>query len=130
MEFDVDNAHITEEEAYRLCYPMAYAPWIETMYDTGDTYILRYYNYILRHTGYFAICGAKGCIRACMMQLEKQKRIGNLFHNEFRRKPAWNLENKINPDEMKGAINPWREEFLEKTYPELQKNEQTRLSNR
>ena len=40
-------------------------------------------NYIINHTGYFAICGAKGCIRACMNMLEKTDRIENKFHNNF-----------------------------------------------
>ena len=36
-----------------------------------------------------AICGGRGCIRACMIHLEKTKRIKNVFHNEFRKRPLW-----------------------------------------
>ena len=36
-----------------------------------------------------AICGGRGCIRACMIHLEKTQRIKNLFHNDFRKRPLW-----------------------------------------
>jgi len=38
-----------------------------------------------------ALEGAAGCIRACMMHLEKTGRITNTFENPFRRKPAWKM---------------------------------------
>jgi len=36
-----------------------------------------------------AICGGKGCIRACMIHLEETGRITNTFHNRFRKREAW-----------------------------------------
>ncbi|MDD3927555.1 MAG: hypothetical protein PHT33_12945, partial [bacterium] len=41
--------------------------------------------------GYRALCGARGCIRACMMHMEEKKKIENLFHNKFRKRPMWKL---------------------------------------
>lgn len=38
-----------------------------------------------------ALEGASGCIRACMMHLEKTGRITNTFKNPFRRKPTWKM---------------------------------------
>ena len=38
-----------------------------------------------------ALEGAAGCVRACMMHLEKTGRITNTFENPFRRKPAWKM---------------------------------------
>jgi epoxyqueuosine reductase len=38
------------------------------------------------------ICGARGCIRACVDHLETTGRIAAQFHNPFRRRPAWLLE--------------------------------------
>lgn len=38
-----------------------------------------------------AIEGARGCIRACMIHLEKRGKLTNKFHNEFRKRPAWKL---------------------------------------
>ncbi|MGB9887167.1 MAG: (4Fe-4S)-binding protein [Moorellales bacterium] len=37
-------------------------------------------------------CGARGCIRACMMHLEEIGKIENTFQAPFRRRPPWTLE--------------------------------------
>jgi ferredoxin len=39
-----------------------------------------------------ALCGARGCIRACMIHLEEQGKLENKFHNRFRLRPPWKLE--------------------------------------
>ncbi len=39
-----------------------------------------------------AICGAKGCTRACMIQLEKRGVLSNKFEKPFRRKPLWSID--------------------------------------
>ena len=80
-----------------------------------------YYNYIMNHGGYFAICGAKGCIRACMNALEKSGRIENKFHNPFYRKPSWTLSNK--PEVISTGVNPYREAYLDEKYPGIRENE-------
>jgi len=38
-----------------------------------------------------AVEGARGCVRACMIHLEKQAKPANRFHHAFRRRPAWKL---------------------------------------
>ena len=124
MEFDVENAHVTEEEAYRLCYPLATAKWTDAVWEGGDPSIIKFYSYVMSHTGYFALCGAKGCIRACMMNLEKTGRIKNLFHNRFQYKEPWLLDNKIDPENMRGVINPFREAYLDGADPGLRDGEQ------
>ncbi len=118
MAFDVRNSEMTEEEAYILCYSMAGANWFRKPENTA---VLGYYDYILKHTGYFAICGAKGCIRACMNALEKSGRIENTFHNQFYKKPSWTLSNT--PEKVSDGVNPYREEFLDKNYPGIRKGE-------
>ena len=42
--------------------------------------------------GYYAVCGARGCIRQCMISSEESGRIGQQFHNKFRKKPMWLLD--------------------------------------
>lgn len=120
MAFDVKSSEMTEEEAYILCYSLANAKWFRKPESTS---VMGYYDYILSHTGYFAICGAKGCIRACMNALEKSGRIENTFHNQFYKKPSWTLENE--PEKVSPGVNPYREEFLDKNYPGIRKNEYT-----
>jgi hypothetical protein len=118
MAFDVRNSEMTEEEAYIFTYTLAKGTWGRKPYDNA---VMGYYDYILNHTGYFAICGAKGCIRACMDTLEKADRIENKFHNRFYRKPSWSLSNT--PEKVSDGVNPYREEYLDKYYPGIRKNE-------
>lgn len=121
MAFDVRNSEMSEEEAYRLCYPMAMAKWYSIFNENDSNAVIEYYDYIMRHVGYFAVCGARGCIRACMNSLEKSKRIENRFHNNFYRKKSWILSNK--PDKIVEGINPFRNKWLDEKIPGIRKNE-------
>jgi hypothetical protein len=82
---------------------------------------MEYYNYIISHTGYFAICGARGCIRACNDALEKAGRIESKFHNPYYKKPSWLLTQK--PEKVSDGVNPYREEYLDKKYPGIREGE-------
>jgi len=124
MAFDVRNSEMTEEEAYILCYSMARATWFR---KPDNKAVMGYYDYILNHSGYFAICGAKGCIRACMNALEKSGRIENTFHNQFYKKPSWTLSNT--PEKVSDGVNPYREEFLDKHYPGIREGEYKKTDN-
>lgn len=123
LEFDVANSDITEEEAYRLTYSVAQGTWSNCHYEENGGSIIKYYKYILDHCGYFAVCGAKGCIRACMDSLEKSKGIGNTFEQPFYRKKGWQIPVKRDGDK-KGVINQFREEGLDKLYPSIRDGEQ------
>ncbi len=39
-----------------------------------------------------AICGGRGCLRACMMNLEKRDVLKNKFHQPFRRRSPWLMD--------------------------------------
>ncbi len=39
-----------------------------------------------------AVCGGKGCVRACMISLEARGAIGNTFKTKFRRRPPWSVD--------------------------------------
>ncbi len=39
-----------------------------------------------------AIAGSKGCMRACMIHLEEQGKLGNKFTTPFRRKKLWSVD--------------------------------------
>lgn len=118
MAFDVRHTDMTEEEAYILCYSLANAKWGR---KPGSGAVMEYYSYILNHTGYFAICGARGCIRACMDMLEKSGRIENRFHNRFYKKKSWLLPNK--PETASRGVNPFREAYLDEKYPGIRAGE-------
>jgi hypothetical protein len=118
MAFDVRNSEMTEEEAYILSYTMMGGKWSRKPENSS---VMEYYKYIHSHTGYFAVCGARGCIRACMNSLEKAGRIESKFKNQFYRKDSWSLPNK--PEKISTGVNPYREEYLDKKYPGIRENE-------
>ncbi len=39
-----------------------------------------------------AVCGARGCTRACMIAMEARGAVGNRFHSKFRRRPVWSVD--------------------------------------
>ena len=39
-----------------------------------------------------AVCGGKGCVRACMMSMEARGAIENTFHQTFRRRTPWSVD--------------------------------------
>jgi ferredoxin len=60
------------------CKPNAISPFYEkpsVLYNSGQ-----------------AICGAKGCTRACMISLEARKKVENQFKNPFRTKKPWSMD--------------------------------------
>ncbi len=121
MAFDVRNTEMTEEEAYVLCYTMADGKWG----GKPNKNALAYYKYLREHTGYFAVCGAKGCIRACMNALEKADKIESKFHNPFYKKESWTISNK--PTKISTGVNPFREEYIDKKYPGIRENEYVKV---
>ena len=56
-----------------------------------------------------------------MNVLEKSKRIENLFHNPFYKRPSWLLPNK--PETISRGVNPYREKYLDEKYPNIRDNE-------
>ena len=118
MAFDVRNSQMTEEEAYILCYSLAGAHWGR---KPGNHAVMDYYNYIINHTGYFAICGARGCIRACTDVLERAGRIEQTFHNPYYKKESWSLP--LHPTTEATGVNHYRENYLDQHYPGIRENE-------
>jgi ferredoxin len=39
-----------------------------------------------------AVCGSRGCTRACMIAMEKRGVVDNKFHSEFRRRKPWTVD--------------------------------------
>lgn len=71
---DVRATTMSEESAYKMTYPAAQAKWPASPEFPTDS-VMAYYNQIKSHVDYFAVCGARGCIRSCMATLEKRKVI-------------------------------------------------------
>lgn len=110
LEYDVCSSNATEEEAYKLCYALMGANWAKTPYNVDGKAINQYPFTARMAGGYFAVCGARSCIRACMNSLEKAHRIENEFDEPFYRKKSWLLD--YEREEPFGKVNPWWEEYL------------------
>ncbi len=91
FKLDVRNSNMSEEAAYKMAYPLAQGKWRQSEeFPQGGT--TAYYNQIMAHVGYFAICGAKGCIQACCDSMEKRRCIQqNKFNVSLFERPFWAL---------------------------------------
>lgn len=45
-----------------------------------------------------AVCGARGCTRACMISLEQRGVLQNTFKQKFRRRPEWRIDWDTEPE--------------------------------
>lgn len=88
LRLNVAKQKCSEEEAYKLAYTVAGATWRKTEeFPSGR--VVDHYKTMLETTGYYAVCGARGCIRACMMSLEKRGAIEAEYENEFQQREPW-----------------------------------------
>ena len=51
-----------------------------------------------------AVCGARGCTRACMISLENRGVLQNTFKDKFRRRPEWSIDWSTPPEYAPGTI--------------------------
>lgn len=82
FNLDITKTTMSEDTAYKTAYTLAGGDWyrITPEFD-GTIHVNPFYRQILAHTSYFAVCGAKGCIRACMEFQEKTRNIGQAHFN-------------------------------------------------
>ena len=91
LDLHVRESNLSEEAAYRLAYPLASAAWSASP-EFSSANVMPYYKQITDHCSYFALCGARGCIRACADALERRKVIEqNTFPTRLFAKQAWQL---------------------------------------
>jgi len=75
---------LTPEQAYmepKNGRNVAPAPWTPFAHKPKNVY----------NTGQ-AVCGGRGCLRACMISLEKRGVLENRFHSAFRRREPWSVD--------------------------------------
>ncbi len=80
LNLDITKTTMSEETAYKIGYTLALGKWWRNNPEFPGNDVIPYYQQILNHVGYYAICGAKGCIRGCVEFQEKSKNIGQ---NQF-----------------------------------------------
>lgn len=52
-----------------------------------------------------AVCGARGCTRACMISLEARGVLQNKFHQKFRRRKPWSVDWSVEPGQERPGSN-------------------------
>ena len=82
---------MSQEEAHRLGYALLRHGRFRRTAEFPSDRISPYVSNTVHTWWYCALCGAKGCILACLDHLEDKKKITCLFHNKRRKRPAWKL---------------------------------------
>lgn len=91
VDFKVRESRASEELAYRMAYTLATGTWVASE-EFPHGHIVDSYHQMLGHVGYFAVCGAQGCVRGCMDSLEKRHAIDQSdFPTPVAPRPQWKL---------------------------------------
>lgn len=110
LEYDVQNSNVSEAEAYKLAHGVRTGGWSKTPFYESENVVSEYAHLMQISGGYHAVCGARGCIRACMNSLERSHRIENVFDTPFEHKKPWLLDNTR--DKEHGTVDPWWEDYI------------------
>ncbi len=95
-EFDASKQSISEDMAYKMCWPFSQGKWRRTEEDHSG-YIIEGHAKIMEWggDGSYGIGGSRGCMRSCFNYLEKSGKIEQTFENgEFIKRPRWLLSHK------------------------------------
>jgi len=92
--FDVTKQKLSEEAAYKFCWPMSLGKWSKTA-EFPSGYIIEGHAYLEKWGagGSYGVGGSRGCMRSCFNFLEKQGLVEQTFKGgEFIRRPRWMLD--------------------------------------
>ncbi len=98
-EFDVARQNVTEEVAYKLCWPRSTGRWRRTAEDPSGC-LVEGHHQILKWgggagAGSYGIGGSRGCMRSCFDHLERRGRCEQVFKNgPFIRRERWLLSKR------------------------------------
>jgi ferredoxin len=104
-EFDVTKQDITEDMAYKLCWPFSQGTWRKTEEDPSG-YIIEGHARIKEWggDGSYGVEGSRGCMRSCFDHLEKQGSIEQTFEGgPFIKRKRWLLSHRVAPHSKKGT---------------------------
>ena len=103
-EFDVTKQDVTEDAAYKICWPPTFAAWRRTEEDPSGL-LVEGHNQIMRWgggagAGSYAIEGSRGCMRSCFDHQERRGKCDQTFHGgPFIRRPRWLLPCRCGEEE-------------------------------
>lgn len=96
--FNVSEQEISEETAYKFCWPMSAGKWRQTA-EHPSGYIIEGHAYIKEWgAGGLGIEGSRGCMRSCFNYLEDKGEIEQTFRGgKFIKRPRWLLDKRGEP---------------------------------
>jgi hypothetical protein len=92
--FDLTKQKMSEEAAYKFCWPMSTGSWRPTE-EFPEGFIIEGHAYLQKWGvgGSYAVEGSRGCMRSCMNYLEKHGLIEQTFRGgDFIKRPRWMLD--------------------------------------
>lgn len=101
IDFDVTKQGLSEEAAYKFCWPLSQGSWRKTE-EFPSGYLNEGHAYIAKWGvgGSYGVEGSRGCMRSCFDFLEKNGLIEQTFHGgPFIRRKRWMLSTKGEPVE-------------------------------
>ncbi len=103
-DFDVTKQNITENMAYKLCWPLSHGTWARTEEDpTGN--LVDGHRQIIQWgggngAGSYGIGGSRGCMRSCFDRLERLGKCDQTFNGgSFIKRPRWVLPHRVTKEE-------------------------------
>ncbi|NLW49744.1 MAG: hypothetical protein GXY85_02730 [Candidatus Brocadiaceae bacterium] len=99
--FDVMAQNVSEEGAYKFCWPMSLRDWRRSA-EFPSGYLIEGHAYIHKWGvgGSYAVEGSRGCMRSCFNYMEKHGLVEERLRNgEFIRRPRWLLDTAGRPTE-------------------------------
>ncbi len=97
LHFDVSQQRLSEEAAYKLCWPLSLGTWRPTAEDPSG-YLVEGHSQIARWgvAGSYGIGGSRGCMRSCADAFLTQKRCEHTYHaGKFVKRPRWLLPAQV-----------------------------------
>lgn len=97
--FDATQQSMSEEAAYKFCWPMSLGRWRATeQFPAG--YLIEGHAYLAKWGvgGSYGIGGSRGCMRSCFDHLEQSGRVEQTFHGgRFIKRKRWMLDAEGRP---------------------------------
>ncbi|HHX38545.1 MAG TPA: hypothetical protein GX715_01140 [Armatimonadetes bacterium] len=96
-EFDVSKQRVSEDRAYKICWPFSLGAWRQTEEDPSG-FIVEGHSQIARWGvgGSYAVGGSRGCMRSCFNHLDARGKTECPYHNApFVRRDRWILPCRV-----------------------------------
>ena len=119
FNLDITKTTMSEELSYKIAYTLGLGNWARTSPEFPSVMINPYIKQIGTHCGYLAVCGAKGCIRACM---EFQEKTHNIKQDSFRTPVFPGKKWELQPPEMDKTGGIVEKKDLTELYQDPAKN--------